>query len=240
MNKSFCMQKKSVFFGYVDVLDNKIFTQKKANKWKRYLQESYKDIYYQFENEIDNDFPVQFFLNYSLLEEVVADAIIGLRKVAYSPNNSVEEPNSFKVAAYLTYWWLRHKPVSTHFPEGYRLENVDLKNNTDLSEEELNERQKIMAWRLKHINECVAVNFALTFIFDFDSVVCSNKEFKKIKKHDGENLAFESFNEMQKVMIDKFLYYLSYRAIAPKVIEHLLEAFTIHPIWKLTGNHWKV
>lgn len=204
------------------------------------LHESYKAIYFQFKKVIDNDFPLQFFLNYSLLDEVVTDAIIGLKKVTYSSNNGVEEPNSFKVAAYLTYWWLRHKPISTHFPDGYFLENVTLKNNTNLSKEEMVELQKKVAWQLKHINECVAVNFALTFIFDFDNVVCSDKEFKKIEKYDGKHMAFESFDEMQQQMLNKFLYYLSYRAIAPKVIEHLLEAFTIHPIWKLTGNHWKV
>ena len=41
-------------------------------------------------------------MNFSLLEETVVDAVIGMRKIVNSDNNFVEEPNAFKIAAYLT------------------------------------------------------------------------------------------------------------------------------------------
>ena len=36
----------------------------------------------------------------------------------------------------------------------------------------------------------------------------------------------------------KLTYYFAYRALAPKMIEHILEAYTFHPAWGLTGPHW--
>lgn len=39
-------------------------------------------------------------------------------------------------------------------------------------------------------------------------------------------------------MMQKLTYYFTYRAIAPKVIEHMLEGYAFHPAWGLTGPHW--
>lgn len=232
------MEKKPVYFDFVNVADENVFTESKMRGWERQLRDAYVDVLEVIRDKMDKQVPVQFFLNFSLLEESVIDAVIGMKKITNSENNAVESPNSFKVAAYLTYWWLRHKPVSTHFPGNYRIEYVKVKNAGKLGEEEAYDENMKLSWQLKHINEYVAAQFALTYIFDFEKEVCGNKAYKRIKKEEGENITFSGFEEMQAEMFDKFVYYISYRAIAPKMIEHLLEAYTVHPAWGLTGPHW--
>ncbi len=229
-----------VYFDLLDILDDKVFTLKIVNTWKRQLLASYKVIYEELNENINPEFPIQFFLNYSLLDEVIIDAVIGLKKVTYSLNNDIVEPNSFKVAAYLTYWWLRHKPVSTHFPDCYLLKDVTVKMDKSQSDEEYNELNAQMAWKLSHINEYVATLFALTYIFDFKTEICSNQVLNNIKMKNNNFVSFDNNELMKNDMTKKLLYYLSYRAIAPKILEQILESYTIHPVWKLTGNHWKV
>lgn len=233
------MQKQPVYYDDLNVVDDEFFTLSRILDWKRDLLESYKAVLVELETKIDNDFPLDFFINHSLLDEVVVDAVIGLKKVSCVSNNSIEEPNEFKIVAYLTYWWLRHKPVSTHFPKGYRLENVILKDEEKMTDEEKVKARDKTTWQLKHINEFIAVEYATTSIFNFDRRVYSEKMFQKIKKANDGKMIFESIDDVKSQMLDKFLYHLSYRAIAPKVIEHILEAYTIPPAWELTGAHWK-
>lgn len=232
------MQKKPVYFDFVNVSDKEVFTIEWIKKWERNLRNAYEDILNIIREKMALESPIQFFLNFSLLEEAVIDAIIGMRKITNSDNNSVENPNSFKIVAYLTYWWLRHKPVSTHFPKDYRLENVKIRKNENMSNEQIEEECRKLSWQLKHINEYVAAQFALTSIFDFNREICGDHEYQNFQLHDDNRFVFDSFSDMCDAMFDKFIYYLSYRAIAPKVIEHILEAYTIHPIWGLTGQHW--
>lgn len=78
----------------------------------------------------------------------------------------------------------------------------------------------------------------MTYIFDFDREICGECAYKRIQKEDGNKIIFDDFDDMKNKMFDKFIYYLSYRAIAPKVIEHVLEAYSFHPAWGLTGSHW--
>lgn len=49
---------------------------------------------------------------------------------------------------------------------------------------------------------------------------------------------FDDFNQQRQIMLQKMMYYFVYRAIAPKVIEHMLEGYAFHPAWCLTGAHW--
>ena len=218
------MQKNPVYFGFVDVADEKVFTRQRMREWEINLRDAYVDVLDEMQAKMSKESPIQFFMNFSLLEETVVDA--------------VEEPNAFKIAAYLTYWFLRHKPISTHFPEDFRLEFVKTQNIQNISEEDMKEECRRFAWQLKHINEYVAAQFALTYIFDFNKEVCKMGDYKKIQKVDDNKLVFDDFEDMKNKMFDKFIYYLSYRAIAPKVIEHILEAYTFHPAWGLTGSHW--
>ena len=232
------MQKSPVYFDFVDVADEKVFTKQRMREWEIDLRNAYSDVLEEMQAKMNKESPIQFFMNFSLLEETVVDATIGMKKIVSSDNNSVEEPNAFKIAAYLTYWFLRHKPVSTHFPEDFRLEYVKIRDIQGVTAENMEKARQRFAWQLKHINEYVAAQFSLTYLFDFNKEICRIGDYKRIQKMDGSKLIFDDFDDMKSQMFDKFIYYLSYRAIAPKVIEHILEAYTFHPAWGLTGAHW--
>lgn len=225
-----------VFLTRIDVTDEK-FTREKIDYWKDHMINSYEDIYYALRKRIDPISPIRFFVSKSLIEEIIVDAVIGLKKITESPFHKVGFPNTFKVAAYLAYWWLRHKPVSIHYPNGF-LEDTQILGLKGLDIEKAERERQMLIWRLKHINELVAVQIAATFIFRFDKVVCKDKECKKIKKASC-NFSFKDFEEMKMTILQKLTYYFSYRPITPKVIEHILEGYTFHPAWDLAGSHWK-
>jgi hypothetical protein len=225
-----------VFYSFVDVIDDDdgVFTKSKAYEWKLHLLDSYEEVFKIMKAKIDSSFPISFFFSRALAEEVIIDAIIGMKKIVNSRSNDIESPNAFKIAAYLAYWWLRHKPVSVHYPSGYDLENLQIIDNG--YEDPKDEQRKIL-WQLNHINELVAVQIVVSYIFRFDKVLCGKKECNKIKKSD-ENFCFSNFDEMKSEILRKLTYYFSYRAIAPKIIEHILEGYTFHPAWGLSGNLW--
>lgn len=234
------MKKKYVYYDFVDVYDDDVFTRDKANEWRDYIVKAYESVYTEMKSKLDLSVPVQFSVNKSLLEESIIDAIIGMRKIVDSKNNSVEDPNSFKVISYLTYWWLRHMPISVHYPSYYDIRNIVLNRNPNEDEALYEKRRLNTIWQLKHMNELVAVHMVLHYIFDFDTVVCDDKCCKRVNKANNGDLCFTSFYDMYEVIQKKLTYYFSYRALAPKVIEHFLEAYTFHPAWRLTGKHWNL
>lgn len=233
------MENTHIYYDYLDIYDDKIFTKKRVNEWKQHLLDCYEDVYKGLKSKLDYESPVCFNLSISLLDEVLVDAVIGMKKIISSENNLVEDPNPFKIAAYLSYWWLRHKPVYLHYPIGYRLEDVKVNADTPMSEEEREKKCRDFCWQLKHINELVAVQIVSTYIFNFERIICDKPIFTVIKLKEKEKLCFSNFEEMRDDILKKLTYYFSYRAIAPKMIEHLLEAYTFHPAWGLTGPHWK-
>jgi hypothetical protein len=221
------------------VIDENLFTEKITSDWKEYLLNSYEDVFLKLKSRIDPSSPISFFISKSLIEEIIVDVVIGLKKITNSPAHHVRFPNAFKIAAHLSYWLVRHKPVSIHYPAAYFLENVKITGVEDADEKTAEtERQKLI-WRLKHINELVAVQLVMTFIFCLDKAVCGKKECKRIKKSDS-NITFDDFEDMKAVILQKLTYYFAYRPITPKVIEHILEGYTFHPAWALTGRQWAV
>lgn len=232
------MRDKFVYLSKVKVYDKEIFTHERAHEWKSHILDSYVEIYNGFKKKLMPDCPVCFFLDESLLDEVIIDAIIGMRKITDSEFNAVENPNSFKIISYLTYWWLRHKPVSIHYPEEFRVEETRIKKKEHESDEQYEYDCQKAIWQLKHINELVAVEMLVTYIFDFSRVLCGEQECKRIMRAEQGNFCFADFNEMRDVILRKLTYYFAYRTIAPKVIEHLLEAYTFHPAWGLTAPQW--
>lgn len=232
------MNEKYIFYDYVDVYDDKIFTKDRANEWRSYIVDAYKSVYTEMKAKLDMSVPIQLSVNKSLLEESIIDAIIGMRKIIDSKNNSVEDPNSFKVISYLSYWWLRHKPICVHYPKDYNIRNIIIKRCEKECDDVYEKRRMNTIWQLKHMNELVAVHMVLHYIFDFDTVVCDDKRCKKINKLNNGNLCFTNFDDMYKALQKKLTYYFSYRTLAPKVIEHILEGYTFHPAWGLTGQHW--
>lgn len=233
------IEKGNGFVGYDEVTyTNDVITPERQDEWQRRLLEAYANVYGLLKEAIDNVSPIDFFLNQALLKEVSIDAAIGMNKLTSSDNNDIDDPNAFKEAAYLAYWWLRHKPASIHFPKDFDLDEVELANLNDIPEDKREFEQKKLVWRLKHINELVATEFVLTYIFDFEHEICKKKECKNVKKGNDDSFAFDNFEEMKNEAIDNLVYYFSYRALAPKVIEQMLEAYAFHPAWKLTGDLW--
>ncbi len=235
------MSNQFVFLSPITVYDDKIFTEERAKGWKKHIRMAYDSIYNGLDDKLDNSTKVDFFVCKSLVDEVVVDAIIGMRKITDSRYNSIEDPNAFKIISYLTYWWLRHKPVSLHYGCDISLEDIVLKPTEELSalspEKQEEERQKVI-WQLKHVNELIAVQMTLAYIFNFEKPICTSSTCRMIKRKEKENFCFESFEEMQEVLVKKLTYYFSYRTVAPKIIEHILEGYTFHPAWGLTGPQW--
>lgn len=232
------MDKEFVYLDTVKVYDEKIFTIRRTGEWKKHIVKSYKLVLDRLKNIIDKTSPVKFFMSYDLLDEVIIDAVIGMRKITDSEFNSVEDPNSFKIAAYLAYWFLRHKPISLHYPDTFSLNNIKIINHGELNEEDYEYKLQKVIWNLKHINELVAVQMVLSYIFDFSRLLCDSETCEYIKNTEKEKFCFNSFNEMLIVLTRKLTYYFSYRTIAPKVIEHILEGYTLHPAWGLAGAQW--
>lgn len=229
---------RPVYYDYLDIYDDKVFTHERVNMWKSHLCDCYEDVYKGLKAKLDYSSPINFNLSISMLDEVLVDAVIGMRKVVTSDNNSVEDPNTFKIAAYLSYWWLRHKPVYLHYPIGFRLEAVEVKEEIAENVQERERLKKELCWQLKHINELVAVQIVSTYIFNFEREICGRADCRRIKSIEKDKFRFANFDEMRDDILKKLTYYFSYRAIAPKVIEHMLEAYTFHPAWDLTGTHW--
>ena len=220
---------------YVNITNGDFFTKKRLSEWRIFIAKCCLDICEGLIAKVAPENHVSYFLSESLLNEVVGDAVIGMSKIIDKTPHPVEHPNAFKIAAYLGYWFLRHKPISILYPDEVDLDNIDVASgcNTDA---------KYLSWQLKHINEAVAVNMVTSFIFDFDKELCTSAQCKKIKQHNTYEkkpaFGFDDFNQQRQIMLQKMMYYFVYRAIAPKVIEHMLEGYAFHPAWCLTGAHW--
>ena len=99
----------------VKVFDGDFFTEEKALVWKDHLLNCYEAVRQELDDQLDFSCEIEFYINIALLQETFYDAIIGMRKIVSSDNNKIERPNSFKVAAYISCWWLRHKPAWFHY-----------------------------------------------------------------------------------------------------------------------------
>lgn len=220
---------------YVEIIHGDFFTKQRLSEWRLFIAKCCLNVCDDLMAKIDPKCEITYFLSESLLKEVVGDAVIGMDKIIERTPHKVERPNAFKIAAYLGYWFLRHKPISVLYPAKKDLDNISSAYNvkTDV---------KYLSWQLKHINESVAVNIVTTFIFDFENELCTQKECNRIKAKNtfDKNSAFnfDDFNQQRKIILQKMTYYFTYRAIAPKVIEHMLEGYAFHPAWALTGAHW--
>lgn len=230
--------KGRVYFDRLTVADKK-FTTEKMSRWEKHLMTAYKEILEEILEEKDPVCQISFAMNPSLLDDAIVDAVLGLKKITQSSNNNVGDPNTFKVVAYVMYWFLRHKPVQIFLQPGVWIENVTVRNPKDYkSEQELKEANNKLAWKIKHINEYVAVSYAISHIFNEDVEVFDDEDFERLKKAQNEKISFNSFEEMTDALVDKLIYYVSYRAIAPKILEHFLEGYTYYPNHGLTDAHW--
>lgn len=220
---------------YVKIVNDDFFTKKRLAGWRMFIARCCYVICEGLIKKVDPKYYVSYFLSESLVNEVVGDAVIGMSKIIDKTPHPVEHPNAFKIAAYLSYWFLRHKPISVLYPPNVDLDKIQAASGVKTD-------PKYISWQLKHINESVAVNIVTAFIFDFEKELCNSNQCAKLKKQNicGGKPAFEfdDFNHQRRIMMQKLTYYFTYRAIAPKVIEHMLEGYAFHPAWCLTGAHW--
>lgn len=228
---------KNVLAKNLKVLDEGFFNKALFAKWYNDLYNCTKITLKEFKKTLGNVEGFYYQLNPTMLEEVVYDAIIGLRKIVLSENNDVTEPNPFKIASHLGYWFIRHKPIMfCQWRNDFKLEELKFKDEIENDEE----RKMAAIWEIKHINEIVATTFMIRYIFNINNesnIVCGKKSLKKVQ--DRGNFYFKDFNELGDAVLDKLKYHVSYRCITPEVIEHFLEGYTLHPIWELTANLWE-
>lgn len=227
---------KNVLARKLKVLDDGFFNEELFVKWYNDLHDCTDAILESFKKELGNIEGFYYQLNPTMLREVVYDAIIGLRKIVFSDNNEVSEPNPFKIASHLGYWFVRHKPIMfCQWDSKFNLEEIKFKDSIQ-NDEDL---RLITIWEIKHINEIVAAAFMIRYIFliDEQNIICGESNLNKIKK--TGKFYFNDFSELSNAVIDKLRYHISYRCISPEVLEHFLEGYTLHPIWKLTAKLWE-
>ena len=228
---------KNVLAKSLPVLDDSYFNKALFARWYNDLRKCTENTLTVLQENIGNVKGFYFRLNPTMLEEVVYDAIIGLRKIVSSENNEVQEPNPFKIAAHLGYWFIRHKPIMfCQWKENFSLENLVFRDEVE------NDKEKKMAtiWEIKHVNEIVAASFMIRYIFQIDSIddiVCGKKNLENVQCR--EKFYFNNFFELGSAVWDKFKYHISYRCITPEVLEHFLEGYTLHPVWELTSKLWE-
>ncbi len=228
---------KNVLAKNLRVLDDGFFNKQLFAKWYNDLYSCTQSTLGEFKKTLGNVEGFYYQLNPTMLEEVVYDAIIGLRKIVLSENNDVTEPNPFKIAAHLGYWFIRHKPIMfCQWENDFSFEDITFRDAIEND----NELKMAAIWEIKHINEIVATTFMIRYIFKINNesnIVCGKKNLKNVQKKG--NFYFQDFNELSDAVMDKLKYHISYRCITPEVIEHFLEGYTLHPIWELTANLWE-
>ena len=229
----------------VPIIYGKFFTKERLKEWKQLIGKCCKKICNGLMALLDPSSKIRYYVSVSLIDEVVGDAVIGMSKIIDKTPHPVEEPNAFKIAAYLSYWFLRHQPISILYPKNSRIENLKVADETEVN-------KKYLIWQLKHINEMVAVDLATSSIFDFTKLICDITQCRQVSRANTiknstngtpEKVSYFDFNDFEElhgIIIKKLTYYFAYRAIAPKVIEHILEGYAFHPAWQLTGPHWNV
>ncbi len=226
------MNCNSVFADSLPVLDDEFFTEERFQEWYNTLLEFAGETINILREETGNISGISFEINTVLLQEVVYDAMIGLKTIVISDNNTVKAPNPFKVASYLGYWFLRHKPIIFRVEKNLNINEVIFPSDVDE-----NSKKDIIV-EIKHLNEVAVARFLLRYIFKLESPkpICDNRRFNKIKSTGC--VYFNSFPEMLNTIYEKLKYHLTYRDISPKTIEHFLEAYTLHPYMPYTCDLW--
>lgn len=220
-----------VFADELSVLDDDFFNEERFKEWYNILLSFAGETINELRDRTGNIDGVLYEINTVLLKEVVYDAMIGLKTIVVCDNNEVKAPNPFKIASYLGYWFLRHKPIIFRAVKDIDIDQLAFPPNVS------EQQRKDIIFDMKHLNEVAATRFLLRYIFDMNKKPVCGKICYLNAKNKG-NFYFDSFSEMLAIIYEKLKYYLTYRAISPKTIEHFLEAYTLHPYLPYTCDLW--
>lgn len=85
------MSNGRVYFDILKVADE-TFTKEKMLSWEQDLMTAYKSILDMIENEMDPVCHIGFAINPFLLDDAIVDAVLGLKKITQSTNNTNADP----------------------------------------------------------------------------------------------------------------------------------------------------
>lgn len=144
-----------------------------------------------------------------LLYEIVMDTLSDLERIQDFHNTPV--PNRLKKAAYIVYWFVKHKPLSFE-------RTLPLPPNSGFD--------CIEQFQFRFLNEEFGVRFLMGAVFP------NNAERKECS-------AFIKESRIRRNHFQRFLlYYLVYRMESAKSIEAILLALTISPAWEIDTTIW--
>jgi hypothetical protein len=215
INEFFNSSKEFTFVN-VKMLDDSdtIFTESEIWELKNYMLDSYEIIFHYMKAKIAPASPYKFFISISMLDEVITDAILSIKQVIKNKSLSVENLNPFNIAAHLAYWWLHHKPVSIHYPNNLSLDDVQI---IDGDCENMDEKRQNIIWKLKHINELIAVQISTCYVFNFENCLC-----RKTEEVNNDTCCI-GFEKMKTLVLQKLSYYFAYKTVTPKMLEYILK-----------------
>ena len=197
------------------------FSVKEIENWEWRLVKTYKEILDEILDNKDPSSPIAFAINPSLLDDSIINAFIELKRIKNSSDAKCE-PNSIRIVAHIMYWFLRIKPIQIFCSPGKWIEDVIVKDSSNYNKEDLEKANRVLAWKITHINEYVALTFALAYIFDFEKMALAEEDFKRFIGSQNRRSPFGSIDEMLDLIIDKLLYIISYKSITPETLEYFL------------------
>lgn len=159
---------------------------------------------------------IQLEKNKRVFAQVIIDAVEDLKRIHdFQP---IENANAIKEAAYFSFWLIKRKPV---------VFRGDLSKVQGASEDEINKRKVNYLF----INEFCAAIYIMPKIFRLTEEIA------------GLDKAYPDMNKLAddwKKYFDNLIYFLSYRAESPKVIEEALTSLIMTPKWHTNFDFWKV
>ncbi len=179
----------------------------------RKLTDSLKEQSYIFYNNNIGDYKISDLIsppNEMLIHEVVINAMIDILRIAdFHP---VQNPTRYKYAAYVSYWWLRMKPL-------YPL--VHTEKDAGLTAEET----------IKTVPYTIMTSVNEIFVTDFiRATVGRQKEYKPC-------IHYKKITDNVNDFLGSFIYFLQYRDFTAKQLELVLKAVNICPIAHILDIH---
>lgn len=208
------------FISKISVSDEE-FSAKEIENWEWRLLNTYRGILSEILDNKDPSSAIAFAINPSLLDDSIINAVIELKKITNSAGVKCE-PNPIRIVAHIMYWFLRLKPIQIFCAPDTWIEDAVVKDSSNYNKEDLEKANQDLVWRIKHINEYVALTFAFSNIFDYEKIALAEEDFKSFIGSQNRRSPFGSINETLDSIVNKLLYIVSYKSITPETLEYFL------------------